>query len=346
MRCDACKKTGNLYDISEDNNPLLDKLGGKYALEGGKGGLIGDLGGVGVIGGVQSQTQAQRRKPGFGGRQLRRQHSYDTFVDLQKEEAGGMGGVMGGFGGGLGGGGMGGMLPPPRSVSLKDRDRFMEGVSPYAHIFERHAASERERDRDRDPLFFGGDRAKGGGSSFGLFRGSESGLHRRSVGERDKRDRDRGMGGVSGGGGGGGVGTYSLSKSLYPDKVNQNPFVPTFGDDQCLLHGAKSYYVKKQQQPPLLKSSRSDFRNSMGVTSFLPASATAGVMANVASRFPKELSLGGMAGPMANHHGGPNNNNKPLSARDGSGVGQTQRPFNGSSNGHVYEKLSSIESDV
>ncbi|KAJ8363308.1 hypothetical protein SKAU_G00121390 [Synaphobranchus kaupii] len=142
------------------------------------------------------------------------------------------------------------------------------------------------------------------------------------------------------GGGGGGAG----------DKVNQNPFIPTFGDDQCLLHGAKSYYVKKQQQQqqqqqPLLKNSRSDFRNSMGVTSFLPASATAGVMANVAPRFPKELSLGGMAGPMGNHHGAPNNN-KQLSSRDGSGAGQTQRPFNGSSNGHVYEKLSSIESDV
>ncbi|KAJ8263972.1 hypothetical protein GJAV_G00143660 [Gymnothorax javanicus] len=327
-RCDACKKTGNLYDISEDNNPLLDQTGDHYPLDAGKSGLSGGMGGV------QSQTQALRRKPGLGGKQLRRQHSYDTFVDLQKEESGGLGGGMGGFGGG--GGGIG-MLPPPRSVSLKDKDRFMEGVSPYAHIFERHASSERERDRDRDPLFFGGDRGKGGSS---FFRGGESGgLHRRSFGERDMRDRDRGMVG------GGGVGTYSLSKSLYPDKVTQNPFIPTFGDDQCLLHGAKSYYGKKQlqqqqqqQQQPLLQNDRSDFRNSMGVTSFLPASATAGVMANMAPRFPKEMSLGGMAGPMGNHHGGPSNNKL--------GAGQMQRPFNGSSNGHVYEKLSSIESDV
>ncbi|KAL0203232.1 hypothetical protein M9458_001250, partial [Cirrhinus mrigala] len=165
-------------------------------------------------------------------------------------------------------------------------------------------------------------------------------------------DRDRGM---MGGGVGGtrGVGTYSLSKSLYPDKVNQNPFIPTFGDDQCLLHGAKSYYVKKQQAQPqqqqtpqqqqqqqqLLNNSRSDFRGSMGVTTYLPATATSGVLSNVAPRFPKELCLGG---PLGNHHGGGPSNNKLLSARDGLGMGQGQRPFNGSSNGHVYEKLSSI----
>uniref|UniRef100_A0A673KIG6 Glutamate receptor n=1 Tax=Sinocyclocheilus rhinocerous TaxID=307959 RepID=A0A673KIG6_9TELE len=153
-----------------------------------------------------------------------------------------------------------------------------------------------------------------------------------------------------------GVGTYSLSKSLYPDKVNQNPFIPTFGDDQCLLHGAKSYYIKKQQAQPqqqqtpqqqqqqqLLNNSRADFRGSMGVTSYLPASATSGVLSNVAPRFPKELCLGG---PLGNHYGGGPSNNKLLSARDGLGMGQGQRPFNGSSNGHVYEKLSSIESDV
>ncbi|XP_056588923.1 glutamate receptor, ionotropic, N-methyl D-aspartate 2B, genome duplicate b isoform X3 [Triplophysa dalaica] len=139
------------------------------------------------------------------------------------------------------------------------------------------------------------------------------------------------------------------------DKVNQNPFIPTFGDDQCLLHGAKSYYVKKQQAQPqqqqqptpqqqqLLNNSRADFRGSMGVTSYLPVSATSGVLSNVAPRFPKELCLGG---PLGNHHIGGPSNNKLLSARDGLGMGQGQRPFNGSSNGHVYEKLSSIESDV
>lgn len=198
----------------------------------------------------------------------------------------------------------------------------MEGVSPFAHIFERHGGSEREKERDRDPLFYGGEMAKEAGSPFGLFRGGE-GLHRRSVGERDMRDRERAM--MEGGGGG----TYSLSKSLYPDRVNQNPFIPTFGDDQCLLHGAKQYYMKKQQQqqqmPP--KNSRSDFRGSVGVTSFLPATATAGVMSTVAPRFPMELCLGG------NLHGST------------LGLGPIQRPFNGS-NGHVYEKLSSIESDV
>uniref|UniRef100_A0A8D3DDZ3 Glutamate receptor n=2 Tax=Scophthalmus maximus TaxID=52904 RepID=A0A8D3DDZ3_SCOMX len=233
MRCEGCKKTGNLYDISEDNNHLLEQMGG------------GNGGGGGMVAGPQSQPQAQqRRKSGGFGKPLRRQHSYDAFVDLQKEESGGMG------------------------------------------------SSERERERDRDPLFYGGE------------------------------DRDRSL--MEGGGGA----AFSLSKSLYPDRVNQNPFIPTFGDDQCLMHGAKQYYIKKQQQQQqVAKNSRSDFRAQMSTTSYLPASATAGVVSNVSPRFPKELSLGGM-----NHHGSM------------LGVGPP-RPFNGS-NGHVYEKLSSIESDV
>ena len=177
-----------------------------------------------------------------------------------------MGGGMGGGGGQMGGAGMGGgVLPPPRSVSLKEKERYMDGASPFAHIFERHGGSE--RDRDRDPLFYGGgDGRKGASSPFGLFRGGE-GLHRRSVGERDMRDRDRSM--MEGGGVGGG---YPLSKSLYRDRANHNPFIPTFGDDQCLMHGAKQYYMKKQQQQQqhTPKSVRSDFRGSAGVASFLP----------------------------------------------------------------------------
>uniref|UniRef100_H2SLH1 Glutamate receptor n=1 Tax=Takifugu rubripes TaxID=31033 RepID=H2SLH1_TAKRU len=274
MRCEGCKKTGNLYDISEDNNHLLEQMGGGQGVGGGIGA------------GPQTQMQGpQRRK---GGKQLRRQHSYDTFVDLQKEESDGMGSLMGGLGGGggMGGAGMGGMLPPPRSVSLKEKERYMEGTSPFAHIFERHGGSERERERDRDPLFYGGEGRKGPGSPFGLFRGGE-GLHRRSVGERDMRDRDRSL--MEGG-------AFSLSKSLYPDRVNQNPFIPTFGDDQCLMHGAKQYYMKKQQQQQVATNSQ-------------------------------KLGLGGM-----NHHGSMLGVSPP-------------RPFNGS-NGHVYEKLSSIESDV
>ncbi|XP_054891434.1 glutamate receptor ionotropic, NMDA 2B-like [Poeciliopsis prolifica] len=310
MRCEGCKKTGNLYDISEDNNHPLEQMGG------GKGG-----GGVGgMTAGPQAQSQAQqRRKSGGFGKQLRRQHSYDTFVDLQKEESGGMGSLMGGLGGGMGGPGMGGMLPPPRSVSLKEKERYMEENSPFAHIFERHGGSERER--DRDPLFYGGESQKSSGSPFGLFRGGE-GLHRRSIGERDMRDRSL----MEGGGGA----AFSLSKSLYPDRVNQNPFIPTFGDDQCLMHGAKQYYLTKQQQQQqqqLPQNSRGDFRSQLSATSYLPASATAGGMSNVPPRFPKELSLGGM-----NHHGSMLAVGPP-------------RPFNGS-NGHVYEKLSSIESDV
>uniref|UniRef100_A0A3B3ZW13 Glutamate receptor n=1 Tax=Periophthalmus magnuspinnatus TaxID=409849 RepID=A0A3B3ZW13_9GOBI len=316
-RCDSCKiQPSNLYNISEDNNMMFP--GGKSS-----------------VGGNQAQTPAQRRKLGPGGRVLRRQHSYDTFVDLQREGAGRMGGS---------GGGMGEQFIQPRSVSLKDKDRFVEGPSPYAHMFERYSV-------DRDSPMFGGlgDRAKAG-SSFSLFHGGEGGLRQRSVGERDFRERDRAMmgGGGCGGGGGRGAGTYSLSKSLYPDKVNQNPFIPTFGDDQCLLHGAKPYYMKKpqtqQQQQQLLNNIRGggDFRGSVGATSYLPASATAGVMSNVTPRYPKELCLGGVGGPMGNHHGG----NKLLpGGRDTLGLGPGQRPFNGA-NGHVYEKLSSIESDV
>ncbi|XP_052400711.1 glutamate receptor ionotropic, NMDA 2B-like isoform X2 [Carassius gibelio] len=166
-----------------------------------------------------------------------------------------------------------------------------------------------------------------------------------------------GCGGVVSSGGAGGACTSLVPmEDFLKDKVNQNPFIPTFGDDQCLLHGAKSYYIKKQQAQPqqqqtpqqpqqqqLLNNSRADFRGSMGVTSYLPASATSGVLSNVAPRFPKELCLGG---PLGNHYSGGPSNNKLLSARDGLGMGQGQRPFNGSSNGHVYEKLSSIESDV
>lgn len=273
MRCDACKKSGNLYDISEDSSHLLEQLGGS-----------------------RGQTPAQRRRA-FGARPLRRQHSYDAFVDLQREEAGGAGGPLG-FGGA---GGVGAALPPaPRSVSLKEREHCMDASSPFAHVFERQGGSERVS--DLDPLFYGGpERAKGAGSPFGLFRAGEGTPHRRSVGERELRDRELMEG------------PAPLSKSLYPDRSNHNPFIPTFGDDQCLLHGAKSYYVTKQQ-------------GDVGVTSFLPASAASAVMSNFPGpHFPAELCIG-------NHH------TSKLS------LGPS-RPFHGS-NGHVYEKLSSVESDV
>ncbi|XP_051790365.1 glutamate receptor ionotropic, NMDA 2B-like [Erpetoichthys calabaricus] len=288
IRCEACKKTGNLYDISEDNS-LQELTGPSLASK------------YGQMSSEASKTQGpqQRRKcSGGSGKQLRRQHSYDTFVELQKEDS-----IS--------------MLPPPRSVSLKDKDRFLEGASPYAHIFERHAPSASS---NTDPFFSGG--GIGGGKTSSSFCSGMGGLFRGSDHHRP------------------GTGGYSLSKSLYPDRVNQNPFIPTFGDDQCLLHGAKSYYFKKQQQQQQsgLKG-RSDFRVSgpLGATSFLPATAAAGVVSNVASgRFSKDLCLSGMG----NHHSGMVPNNKNMM------VGANQRPFNGSSNGHVYEKLSSIESDV
>ncbi|KAG7263147.1 hypothetical protein CRUP_003809 [Coryphaenoides rupestris] len=304
-RCECCKKQpSNLYNISEDSNTLVFGASKSGAGPG------------------PSQAHAQRRKV------LRRQHSYDTFVDLQREGSNRMGGA---------GGGASHQIRPPRSVSLKDKERFLDGPSPYAHVFERYAG-------EREASFFGG--GGGGGNGDRVKSGSSfEGLHRRSVGERDLRDRDRaGMGG----GGGRGFGTYSLSKSLYPDKVNQNPFIPTFGDDQCLLHGAKPHYVKKPQtqQHQFLNNIRGggggggvDIRSSMGNVSYLPAS-----VGNVAPRFNKDMCLGGVgvAGSgMGNHHGG----SKLLPVgRDALGLGQ--RPFSSASNGHVYEKLSSIESDV
>lgn len=251
MRCDACKKSGNLYDISEDSNHLLEQLSSS-----------------------RGQTPAQRRRA-FSGKPLRRQHSYDTFVDLQREELGGIG-VPLGFGGPA-------ALPPPRSVSLKERERCMDASSPFAHIFEHPAGPE--QDTEQDPLFYGK------GSGFGLYRAGESTPHRRSFGDRDPRERGL-MEGPA----------HSLSKSLYPDRTNHNPFIPTFGDDQCLLHGGKSYYVNTPQH-----------------------SGPAGVMSSLAPRFPAELCMG-------NHHTSKLSLGPP-------------RPFNGS-NGHVYEKLSSIESDV
>ncbi|XP_067353829.1 glutamate receptor, ionotropic, N-methyl D-aspartate 2B, genome duplicate b isoform X2 [Channa argus] len=202
-------------------------------------------------------------------------------------------------------------------------------------------------------------RGGGGNSSPYLFHKDKENLRDfyvdqfRSKEGKAKWEQEGGSGGSGVGGGSGG----GICKSLVPvedflkDKVNQNPFIPTFGDDQCLLHGAKPYYIKKpqtqqqQQQQQVLNNSRGggDFHSSMGATSYLPASVTAGVMSNVAPRFPKELCLGGVGGPMGNTHGA---NKLMAGGRDTLGLGQAQRPFNGASNGHVYEKLSSIESDV
>ena len=79
----------------------------------------------------------------------------------------------------------------------------------------------------------------------------------------------------------------------------------------------------------------------------MPATATAGVLSNVAPRFPQDLCLAGVGGPMGNHLGGGSGNKLLPVGRDGGlGMAPGQRAFNGSSNGHVYEKLSSIESDV
>ncbi|XP_078286625.1 glutamate receptor ionotropic, NMDA 2B-like [Rhinoraja longicauda] len=212
--CEACKKAATLYDISEDNSLqeaelLSGPVPAKYQSPG------------------DSAKLARR-----GRNKLRRQHSYDTFVDLQKEES---------------------VAMAPRSVSLKEKDRFPEG-SPYAHMF------------NPEPPFSGKTTAP------------------------EHRSLSR----------------YTLSKSLYPDRVTQNPFIPTFGDDQCLLHGTKSHF-----KHPAAPKGRA------------PSSASA----VLGTRFAKDMCLGSQATVcMANN--------------------KTARAFNGSSNGHVYEKLSSIESDV
>ncbi|XP_078496279.1 glutamate receptor ionotropic, NMDA 2B [Lissotriton helveticus] len=226
IRCEACKKAGNLYDISEDNSlqdldqPVAPQSSSKYP-----------------------QSPANSAKGQKKNRsKLRRQHSYDTFVDLQKED----------------------VELAPRSVSLKDKDRFLDG-SPYTHMFNMPPEAN--------------------------FASKPSMPNHNPSG-------------------------YMLSRSLYPDRVTQNPFIPTFGDDQCLLHGNKSFYYR--QLPGGLKG-KPDFRaTGKNVT---------GLHGSVPARFQKDICIGNQSNACV-----PNN--------------KIPRPMNGSSNGHVYEKLSSIESDV
>ncbi|MGH0180903.1 UNVERIFIED_CONTAM: hypothetical protein FKN15_005312 [Acipenser sinensis] len=302
IRCEACKKAGNLYDIREDSPSSLlpfSSFGPSSKYQG-----VG-VGGVG-LGGEKAATQQRRKsqgKPQQLQSQLRRQHSYDTFVDLHRDD------VLSES-----------VAAAPRSVSLKDKERFPDGCSPpFAHIFDRAGPTPTPAPPAASESFFG---------SKGAFSGGFGGLF-----QQDQRRKPK---------------DYPLSKSLYPDRVNQNPFIPTFGDDQCLLHGAKSYYYKEPQQQAgavgFLKGSRGmDYRGALGATSFLPATAAAGVLSNVVRGgglgFPKEVP------GMSNHHSGGgvgDGKNGGVAA-----VTAGQRPFNGgSSNGHVYEKLSSIESDV
>ncbi|KAG8513731.1 Glutamate receptor ionotropic, NMDA 2B [Galemys pyrenaicus] len=240
IRCEACKKAGNLYDISEDNSlQELDQPAAPVAVPST----------APAAKYPQSPTNSKAQKKTRN--KLRRQHSYDTFVDLQKEEA----------------------ALAPRSVSLKDKGRFLDG-SPYAHMFEMPAAE----------------------GSFADSKPSVPAAAHHNPG-----------------------GGYMLSQSLYPDRVTQNPFVPTFGDDQCLLHGSKSYFFR---QPAGAPKARPDLRAL--VTNKPVVAALHGA---VPGRFPKDICIGTQPNPCV-----PNNKNP--------------RAFNGSSNGHVYEKLSSIESDV
>ncbi|XP_053325087.1 glutamate receptor ionotropic, NMDA 2B [Spea bombifrons] len=226
IRCEVCKKAGNLYDISEDNS-LQDLDARPIATSNSK------------YPQSPSNGKAQKRNRS----KLHRQHSYDTFVDLQKED----------------------VTLAPRSVSLKDKERFLDG-SPYAHMFEMP---------------------------------NETSFANKSHGSTHN------------------PGGYMLSRSLYPDRVTQNPFIPTFGDDQCLLHGSKPYYFR---QPAIggLKG-RSDFRASGKSLTALHAGPT--------GRFQKDICIGNQPNACVS------NNKNP-------------RSFNNSTNGHVYEKLSSIESDV
>ncbi|KAB0388387.1 hypothetical protein FD755_003343 [Muntiacus reevesi] len=253
IRCEACKKAGNLYDISEDNSlQELDQPAAPVAAVTSAASKY-----------PQSPTNSKAQKKPRN--KLRRQHSYDTFVDLQKEEA----------------------ALAPRSVSLKDKGRFLDG-SPYAHMFEMPAG---------ESAFSSGNDGKAAAPAAGHHHHGNPG------------------------GGGGGGGGYMLSKSLYPDRVTQNPFIPTFGDDQCLLHGSKSYFFRQPTVAGAPKA-RPDFR---ALVSNKPVvSALHGA---VPGRFQKDICIGNQSNPCV-----PNNKNP--------------RAFNGSSNGHVYEKLSSIESDV
>ncbi|KAF2980248.1 hypothetical protein EK904_008183 [Melospiza melodia maxima] len=251
IRCEACKKAGNLYDISEDNSlQELDQPPAPVPVA---------TSATSSSKYPQSPSNSASKVQKKNRNKLRRQHSYDTFVDLQKDDS----------------------ALAPRSVSLKDKGRFLEG-SPYAHMFEMPASET-------------------------TFANNKSSVPATSYHHHNNP-------GSSGG--------YMLSKSLYPDRVTQNPFIPTFGDDQCLLHGSKSYFFR---QPVVAggPKARPDFR-AIVTTNKPVVSALHGA---VPARFQKDICIGNQSNPCV-----PNNKNP--------------RAFNGSSNGHVYEKLSSIESDV
>ncbi|RMC03322.1 hypothetical protein DUI87_20518 [Hirundo rustica rustica] len=251
IRCEACKKAGNLYDISEDNSlQELDQPPAPVPVA---------TNATSSSKYPQSPSNSASKVQKKNRNKLRRQHSYDTFVDLQKDDS----------------------ALAPRSVSLKDKGRFLEG-SPYAHMFEMPASET-------------------------TFANNKSSVPATSYHHHNNP-------GSSGG--------YMLSKSLYPDRVTQNPFIPTFGDDQCLLHGSKSYFFR---QPVVAggPKARPDFR-AIVTTNKPVVSALHGA---VPARFQKDICIGNQSNPCV-----PNNKNP--------------RAFNGSSNGHVYEKLSSIESDV
>ncbi|XP_032248160.1 glutamate receptor ionotropic, NMDA 2A [Halichoerus grypus] len=96
FKCDACLRMGNLYDIDEDQ--MLQETGSPAAQEE-----------------VYQQDWAQNSTLQFQKNKLRisRQHSYDNIVDKPRETD---------------------LSRPSRSISLKDRERLLEG-NLYGSLF-------------------------------------------------------------------------------------------------------------------------------------------------------------------------------------------------------------------
>ncbi|XP_041606570.1 glutamate receptor ionotropic, NMDA 2A [Vulpes lagopus] len=96
FKCDACLRMGNLYDIDEDQ--MLQETGSPAAQEE-----------------VYQQDWAQNNTLQFQKNKLRisRQHSYDNIVDKPREMD---------------------LSRPSRSISLKDRERLLEG-NLYGSLF-------------------------------------------------------------------------------------------------------------------------------------------------------------------------------------------------------------------
>ncbi|MGH0133975.1 UNVERIFIED_CONTAM: hypothetical protein FKN15_036702 [Acipenser sinensis] len=111
------------------------------------------------------------------------------------------------------------------------------------------------------------------------------------------------------------------SKSLYPDRSSENPFLHSFQEDQRLLHGRSSSDIYKQSAPAKLRNDN-NFRSSVRSTASYCSRD---------GRIPNDMCI--------SEHLMPYVANKTSAY-------STPRVLNSCSNRCVYKKIPSIESDV